>query len=330
VPILAAGLALGLALPAAGGTDPSQQAQALRARRSALAGRSHGALLSLYSLDARLARARSELDALRSRLTVLGAQEQEIAREQAVARAAWHSSVLTLGAHLRALYEQGTPDTLGVLLGATSVNDALSRLDDLQRSAALSRQTLDEARASATTLAAAQHRLASATAQAETLAATAAATASSLERVRADRVGYIASLARQRTLNARQLRHLEQLARASAARSQTIAPPPQPTLVSTPVAPGQPPVPAGNQLVVTATGYSMGGHTATGLPVGWGVVAVDPSVIPLGTRLTIPGYGEGIAADTGGAVRGAVIDLWFPTVAEAMAWGRRTVTITLH
>jgi 3D (Asp-Asp-Asp) domain-containing protein len=60
------------------------------------------------------------------------------------------------------------------------------------------------------------------------------------------------------------------------------------------------------------------------------VVAVDPSVIPLGTRLTIPGYGAGIAADTGSAVRGSTIDLWFPTLAQALAWGKRTVTITLH
>ncbi len=81
---------------------------------------------------------------------------------------------------------------------------------------------------------------------------------------------------------------------------------------------------------MTATGYALPGRTATGLPVGWGIVAVDPSVIPLGTKLSIPGYGEGVAADVGGAVRGATIDLWFPTVAQAHAWGRRTVTVTIH
>ena len=86
----------------------------------------------------------------------------------------------------------------------------------------------------------------------------------------------------------------------------------------------------GRTLVVSATGYSLPGHTATGLPVGSGIVAVDPTVIPLGTRMTIPGYGEGVAADVGSGVRGATIDLWFPTVAQAYAWGRRTVTITLH
>ena len=79
---------------------------------------------------------------------------------------------------------------------------------------------------------------------------------------------------------------------------------------------------------MSAIGYSLRGTTATGLPVGHGIVAVDPSVIPLGTRLSVPGYGDAVAADTGSAIRGAVIDLWFPTVAEAHAWGRRTVTIT--
>jgi len=44
----------------------------------------------------------------------------------------------------------------------------------------------------------------------------------------------------------------------------------------------------------------------------------------------VPGYGEAVAADTGSGVRGAMIDLWFPTTADALAWGRRTVVITLR
>jgi 3D (Asp-Asp-Asp) domain-containing protein len=52
-------------------------------------------------------------------------------------------------------------------------------------------------------------------------------------------------------------------------------------------------------------------------------------VIPLGARLTIPGYGTAVAADTGGAVNGNVIDVWFPTRRQALAWGTRTVTITI-
>jgi len=83
-------------------------------------------------------------------------------------------------------------------------------------------------------------------------------------------------------------------------------------------------------MTVTSTGYCLRGTTATGIPTGWGVVAVDPAVIPLGTRMSIPGYGEGVAADTGSAVRGAMIDVWFPNCAQALAWGRKVISITLH
>ena len=69
------------------------------------------------------------------------------------------------------------------------------------------------------------------------------------------------------------------------------------------------------------------GITAMGIPATYGVVAVDPSVIPLGTRVYIPGYGEAIAADTGGAIYGYRIDLCMESYAEAMDFGRRVVTV---
>ena len=87
---------------------------------------------------------------------------------------------------------------------------------------------------------------------------------------------------------------------------------------------------SGSTITVNSTGYAIRGRTATGVKTAPGVVAVDPSVIPLGTRMTIPGYGEGIAADTGGAVHGNTIDLWFPSIEQALQWGRRTVTITIR
>jgi len=84
---------------------------------------------------------------------------------------------------------------------------------------------------------------------------------------------------------------------------------------------------SGATLTVYATGYCLTGTTATGLPVGPGVVAVDPTVIPLGTRISIPGYGQGIAADTGGAIKGNRIDVWFASCQDALAF-TRSVTIT--
>jgi cystine transport system substrate-binding protein len=84
---------------------------------------------------------------------------------------------------------------------------------------------------------------------------------------------------------------------------------------------------SGGSLSVLVTGYCLKGTTATGLPVGPGIVAVDPSVIPLGTRMSIPGYGEGVAADVGGGVSGNHIDVWMASCSDAASF-TRTVTIT--
>jgi len=90
----------------------------------------------------------------------------------------------------------------------------------------------------------------------------------------------------------------------------------------------------GRRLRVEASGYAPGSggadnRTATGARAVRGVIAVDPRVIPLGTHVYVPGYGYAVAADTGGAIRGNRIDLCFGSYAEAIAWGRRTVTITI-
>lgn len=69
------------------------------------------------------------------------------------------------------------------------------------------------------------------------------------------------------------------------------------------------------------------GNTATGVPARYGVIAVDPRVIPLGTRLYIPGYGYGVAADTGGAIIGNRIDLCFDTGQQAVDYGRQPATV---
>jgi 3D (Asp-Asp-Asp) domain-containing protein len=84
------------------------------------------------------------------------------------------------------------------------------------------------------------------------------------------------------------------------------------------------------RLKVDAVAYHLPGKTAFGLPVGKGVVAVDPKLIPLGTRLFVPGYGRSIAADVGVAIKGRIIDLWMPNDAAARSWGRKTVVITIY
>ncbi|MFC2729006.1 MAG: 3D domain-containing protein [Centipeda sp. (in: firmicutes)] len=88
----------------------------------------------------------------------------------------------------------------------------------------------------------------------------------------------------------------------------------------------------GRSVYVSATAYSAydpgnGNRTATGTPVRHGVIAVDPSVIPLGTRVFIPGYGEAVAEDIGGAIHGYRIDVAFDTHAEALMFGRQDLEI---
>lgn len=82
-------------------------------------------------------------------------------------------------------------------------------------------------------------------------------------------------------------------------------------------------------IYMDSTAYSplAGSHTASGSEVAVGLVAVDPSVIPLGTRLYIEGYGYAYAADTGGAIVGNRIDLFFDSEWQCNQWGRRTVKV---
>lgn len=87
-------------------------------------------------------------------------------------------------------------------------------------------------------------------------------------------------------------------------------------------------------LILTATGYSPdprenGGYTvtATGLPIGYGAAAVDPRVIPLGTKLYVEGYGYAFACDVGGAIKGNRIDLAYDSYRLANTKGRKKVRV---
>lgn len=76
-------------------------------------------------------------------------------------------------------------------------------------------------------------------------------------------------------------------------------------------------------------GHPAYGITYSGLPVKLGVVAVDPRVIPLGSIVWVEGYGLAVAADTGSAIKGKRIDVYFPDVRTAMQWGRKDVRVAV-
>ena len=79
----------------------------------------------------------------------------------------------------------------------------------------------------------------------------------------------------------------------------------------------------------TCCGPNATGLTATGTKAQLGTIAADPSIFPYGTQLNVPGYGEGVVEDTGSRVKGYRIDVWFPTHAEAQAWGSREMFVAL-
>ena len=87
-------------------------------------------------------------------------------------------------------------------------------------------------------------------------------------------------------------------------------------------------------LTMESTAYYGHGITASGLkpvrnPDGISTIAVDPDVIPLGTKVYVSGYGLAIAADTGGAIKGNIIDVFLNTNEECISWGRRNVTVQI-
>jgi 3D (Asp-Asp-Asp) domain-containing protein/septal ring factor EnvC (AmiA/AmiB activator) len=304
-------------------SDLRDKAAQLQQQNVNLAAQSRGAVLELYSLDSRLARERARLVELRMRTAEVKADLAEARTQLRVARRSLEAEQRSLARRLQLLYEQGDVDPVAIVLGASSVADALGSLDSLNRIAdqdrvviAQTRSAQRRARSLARALRAREQKL-------QDLTHEAVQSTQVLEQARSQRASYLARLAGQQRTNAASIAAFEQQALAVEAQAREVSVTSQ-AVPSTDIAPG------GHTMTVVATGYSMNGSTATGAPTGWGVVAVDPSVIPFGTGMTIPGYGSGVAADTGSAIQGATIDLWFPTLAQARAWGRRTVTIALH
>ena len=279
--------------------------------------RTHRALLSLYALDSQLQSWRARLASLEQAAAALRERRASLRAGLAAARTTLRTGQHRLALELRVAYERGSVDPVAVVLGAKSLSTGLNQLDDLSRAAGQSREIVAAASAAHRRLLQSQRRLAVEQRRLESSLAAARQAEERLSAAAASRAAYVSSL--QAQLRAAQVRSTEAGAQAAAQKSQQI----QPT-TSTPAPPT-----GKHQLTVSATCYDLSGRTATGMPVGQGVVAVDPSVIPLGTRMYVPGYGNGVAADVGGGIKGDTIDLWM-TPSQCAAWGRRTVTITLY
>ena len=279
--------------------------------------RTHQALLNLYALDSQLQEWRARLGSLQTEEADLRARQASLEAELTADEASFKASRRSLVLELRALYEQGDVDPVAVVLGAKSLSTGLNQLADLSRVADQSREIVAATAAAHRRLLRSQHLLAVEKQRLDRSLAAARQSEQRLTAAAASRAAYVSSLRAQERLRAEQVRSVESQAQAAQQKSQTLQ---QPTTSA----------PTGKRrLTVSATCYDLSGRTATGMPVGPGVVAVDPSVIPLGTKMYVPGYGNGVAADVGGGIKGNIIDLWM-TPSQCAAWGRRTVTITLY
>lgn len=84
----------------------------------------------------------------------------------------------------------------------------------------------------------------------------------------------------------------------------------------------------GKKMIVSATAYSGDSITATGTVPKWGTIAVDPNVIPYGTKVYIPQFGKYfIAEDCGGGIKGNKIDIFMNSESQCNSWGKRTIDI---
>ncbi|HEU5212634.1 MAG TPA: 3D domain-containing protein [Gaiellaceae bacterium] len=231
------------------------------------------------------------LASLQARDAALQRDAASAAVQQRAARRSLATAQRSLAKRIRDLYVEGDTQPLAVLLGASSLGDAITQLDELRRAADQDRAWIRQCREARRSVARLSHTI--------------AARRRALAVLRASTEAVVVALDRS-------ARPVDGPVRQLAARSEPA------------------PAPVPDTLTVVATAYVLRGSTATGTPTGPGTVAVDPAVVPLGSRLSIPGYGDGVASDTGGAIRGNRIDVWFPTVEEARSWGTRTVTITIQ
>ena len=308
---LVATLAAAVAAESVG--ELERRTEALRLENRQLRIGAQSAVAELAGIESRLTRTRVELASFRARTEDVHARRQAVRGELAVVRSALRATQDALARRLQSIYEDGDTDAIAVVLGAQSLDEVLSAIETIDLAATQDKSLLERAHAASKRLTALERRLAARERELEQLAAVRSAAAAALADARTDRLRVIAEARSAKRSNGAEIAALQRRARTLASANRP--------------APASPGV---HSLTVAATAYALPGTTATGRPVGWGAVAVDPSVIPLGSRLRIPGYGYGVASDVGGAIQGARIDVWFPTEAQALAWGNRVVTITVY
>ena len=290
------------------GSTPSQRRRRDRARplgeAESLRRSESAALLELYAAEAVARAARrpiwSASTARSAELALDGARQHDGTRRRSFA-ARSRASQMRIASLLRDLYVQGEPDPIAIILGATSLDEAMAGIDGLARATALN-ERLAASRPTHGPAGSAQVRGISPLAGASLSTAPARerrAPSGASPRPSSARRATVATIRRQRALTAQRLTTLAGSAQRGRAalgedhgrRGDASADADRPVSCGRRAAGATADAaPSGTRtLVVDAVAYHLPGSTASGLPVGVGVIAVDPSVIPLGTRVLRPG-----------------------------------------
>lgn len=220
-------------------------------------------------------------------------------------------------------YKSDDINLIDVLMDAGDFNDLLTRLDLLDDIADSDRQMIDSYRDSKNQVEKKLDSLQASQAELDRLLAELNTAQENVVAAQAEKQSLVNSLQSEQQMTDSQIAQLQSEAAGVGTRMNEMQ------NESWSSGGYTPPPAGGSSFSVTATAYCLGGTTATGMSVGRGIIAVDPRVIRLGSRVYVSGYGDAIAADTGGAIRGNKIDVWLPC-GEAIAWGVRTVNVTVY
>ena len=301
----------------------SQQIGDLEARSQELDANYQQALMNLVAVDSEVNRYSTEIASTNQRQAEIQASIVEEQKRLAEVQAQLTERQSILEKRLRGTYKSNDVGYLEVVMGAGDFSDFLNRVDMINTIADEDRNIVESVQEAKKTEEEKIASLAEKQAELAGLVNQLSTAQSNLVSAQASQQSVVNSLQNEKLANDGQLSQLQaQAASIEARMSQLQSGSSGGGGGDAPYAP-----PSGGSGNFTATAYCLGGTTASGMPVGRGIIAVDPSVIPLGSRVHVSGYGDAIAADTGGAINGNRIDVWLPC-GEAYEWGVRTVTVT--
>ncbi len=330
IPLLA--IPSALATPADGLGSTSQQIGDLEARSQELDADYRQALTDLVAVDSEVTRYSNEIAGTTQRQADIQASIREEQQRLDDYQSQLSDRQVALEKRLRSSYKSNDVGYLEVVMGAGDFSDFLNRVDMINYIADEDRQLITAVQDAKRGV---EDKIASLSEKHNQLAGTIeqlSTAQSNLIAAQGRQQSVVDSLQNEKFANEGQLSQLQAEAASIEARMNQIQ------QQSAAAASGNDgagyggntaPAAGGSSFTMTATAYCLGGTTATGMPVGRGIIAVDPGVIPLGSRVYVSGYGDAIAADTGGAIGGNRIDVWLPC-GEAYAWGVRTVTVTVY